>query len=106
MDERINLWLLENTFLSLSRLVWSSPLSYSHLSDAGNHQLTTHFESFNTYVHVISSSQTWQKGRLKLGVHSEVAERNFHAKHLGDSDNLDFIILLSKEEAERHKHFF
>ena len=39
-------------------------------------------------------------------MHSEVAEQSFyHAKQMGAGDNLDFISLLSKEEAERNKHF-
>lgn len=62
--------------------------------------------NFNAHVHVISSTQTWQKACLKLGVHSDVTEQNFRAMQLDASDNLDFNSLLSKEEAGGNKHFF
>lgn len=91
----------------LSLGCYAHPPSLPHISQipaVNNSALTSRVLTLMSTLFLVL--RHGKKGRLQLGVHSEVAEQNFYAKQLGASDNLDFISLLSKEEAERNKYFF
>lgn len=99
MDGRINLWLLASTFLLSLQAAISLTLPF-FTSARYQPSAPWHSQPLNSQQTLMAGGQSQVRGA------SEVAEQSFyHAKQTGAGDDLDSISLLSKEEAERNKHF-